>query len=137
MRRSLKVVCAAVALAGLLAGCGGAGQPASGGAWAAERTQRSAANASLSAELDPARHVDGGYSYCVEQASRQLKAPATAEFSSKAESHPTINGSHMVFSGTVDAQNSFGALLRSTWDCDITWMGGNTYVGQAVVHEGQ
>lgn len=54
---------------------------------------------------------------CQEFVERRLKAPATAEFGSwNAEPDPgSANG--WVVSGVVDAENSFGAKIRSTFTC--------------------
>lgn len=49
----------------------------------------------------------------------QLKAPSTAEFTDGTEVATDVNA--WTVTGTVDAQNSFGAMLRSTWSCDIRW----------------
>lgn len=46
----------------------------------------------------------------------QLKAPSTAEFNSDAQGG---NGTWRV-RGTVDAENSFGAQVRSEYACDVT-----------------
>ena len=95
---------------------------------------RSAANASLSAALDPEQHVDGAYNLCLQRIADQLKAPATAQFSPRTHSGEVVNG-HYLFSGTVDSENSFGALLRSDWSCDILWTGSGYDVVSAQVHE--
>lgn len=50
---------------------------------------------------------------------RQLKAPATAKFSE--ESSAKVTDVEYTAGGSVDSQNSFGALLRSTFACDMTY----------------
>jgi hypothetical protein len=45
----------------------------------------------------------------------QLKSPATAQFSG--ETAVPDGDDRLFISGDVDAQNSFGALLRSHWTC--------------------
>jgi len=50
---------------------------------------------------------------------RQLKAPATAKFSD--ESSAKVSDVEYTAGGSVDSQNSFGALLRSTFACDLTY----------------
>ncbi|QYM63489.1 hypothetical protein [Microbacterium sp. Se5.02b] len=52
--------------------------------------------------------------HCEDAIKERLKAPATAEFVSAA----TGSGTWTV-SGTVDAENSFGAKLRSTYQCSV------------------
>ena len=52
--------------------------------------------------------------YCEDRIETMLKAPATAEFSSRSnESNP------FTVTGTVDSQNSFGALVRSSFECSV------------------
>lgn len=53
---------------------------------------------------------------CVEQ---KLKAPATAEFNLLETNVWQLNDSTFMVKGTVDAQNSFGALLRSYYECKV------------------
>jgi hypothetical protein len=56
---------------------------------------------------------------CRNAISAQLKAPATAEFDmelGRAAEDPNI----MRVTATVDAQNSFGAMLRTKFQCDVT-----------------
>jgi len=55
--------------------------------------------------------------HCEEAVSGQLKAPATAQFNShESESSPGI----WTVVGTVDSENSFGAFLRSEFQCTLT-----------------
>jgi hypothetical protein len=84
----------------LVAGIGGCS------AWAASR-------GSTPSEAD--KHRDAGR-VCKDFVKRQLKAPATAEFGT-----PDVTGSAGTYSstGTVDAENSFGAKLRSTYTCQV------------------
>lgn len=59
---------------------------------------------------------------CEEFVKKQLKAPATAKFSGEAAAKAAKPvGDEYIASGSVDSQNSFGALLRSTFSCDITY----------------
>jgi hypothetical protein len=51
---------------------------------------------------------------CHNEVKAQLKAPATAKFHDRTM---TQAGSSWQFSGTVDAQNGFGALLTLTYSC--------------------
>lgn len=50
---------------------------------------------------------------------KQLKAPASAKFSG--ESAAKVSDTEYTAGGSVDSQNSFGALLRSTFACDLTY----------------
>jgi hypothetical protein len=53
---------------------------------------------------------------CENLARQNLKAPSTASFSN--ESTTGASG-HYTISGDVDAQNSFGAMLRNHFVCDV------------------
>jgi len=64
---------------------------------------------------------------CEEWVKKQLKAPGTAKFSDHATSGGPIS---WTVTGSVDAENSFGALLRSSWTCDIR-LDGDTWRGSA------
>lgn len=57
---------------------------------------------------------------CEARIDKLLKAPATAEYDSSASG--SGNGPWTV-SGTVDAQNSFGATMRETFGCTVTMSG--------------
>lgn len=47
---------------------------------------------------------------------RQLKAPSTAKFSGLSHSG---SGPRWTVTGAVDAENSFGATVRSNWTCTV------------------
>ena len=57
--------------------------------------------------------------YCEDQIRDQLKAPSTAEFAS--DSSSTSNP--FVVTGSVDSENSFGAMLRADFQCTVTISG--------------
>lgn len=56
---------------------------------------------------------------CEESLSEKLKAPSTAEFSG--QSATSTGSDAWAVSGEVDAQNGFGAMVRSSWACDMRW----------------
>lgn len=56
-------------------------------------------------------------SICHTFVERQLKAPSSAEFSGDRVTH---SGSTWTVKGSVDAQNSFGAMLRKSYTCVVT-----------------
>jgi hypothetical protein len=66
---------------------------------------------------------------CNKAVSYKLKAPSTAEFGSYTDSDvipfDTVTNKDgsmsktFIVSGTVDAQNSFGAMIRNTYTCKI------------------
>ena len=54
---------------------------------------------------------------CEPRVEGMLKAPSTAEFNSNA----STSGSRVwTVTGTVDAENSFGAMVRSSYGCTVT-----------------
>ncbi len=71
---------------------------------------------------------------------RQLKAPSTADFGSVFGDYQDPdkqvvaldNGSYAVH-GWVDAENSFGAKLRSTWVCNIRLTGDEGWSCDSIV----
>lgn len=57
--------------------------------------------------------------YCEDQIREQLKAPSTAKF----DSDSIDSTSPFTVSGSVDAENSFGATIRSDFQCTVTISG--------------
>lgn len=55
---------------------------------------------------------------CERAVKDRLKAPATAQFTKDADA--AWNGSAWRYTGTVDAQNSFGATLRNRFACEVS-----------------
>jgi hypothetical protein len=55
---------------------------------------------------------------CEARVSSMLKAPSTAKFDSQARSSATSTSAWAV-TGTVDSENSFGAMLRSNFSCTV------------------
>lgn len=55
---------------------------------------------------------------CQNSVEAQLKSPGSAEFGG--ENAARQAGGRYEISGWVDAQNSFGALVRVTWTCSAT-----------------
>lgn len=72
---------------------------------------------STQGQMDPDRgNSDVAAIYACEDAVAQnLKSPASADFNSSAS-----GGGPWVVQGTVDSENSFGALLRSSFECSVT-----------------
>jgi hypothetical protein len=59
--------------------------------------------------------------YCEDEIRDRLKAPSTAEFESSYSGTDPV-----VVQGTVDAENSFGAMVRNSFQCSVTFSG-DTY----------
>jgi len=64
-----------------------------------------------------------------------LKAPATADFSGPLNTVVMRDGDdEYIVNGTVDAENSFGAKLRSTYHCELAYRN-NAWTGERIVVE--
>ncbi len=50
-----------------------------------------------------------------------LKAPSTAKFAAYGESGVSVDGDVYTVTGWVDAQNSFGAMVRQRYICKMRW----------------
>jgi len=65
---------------------------------------------------------------CEDFARKQLRAPSTAKFGRASETTATHLGDGKYRVRThVDAQNGFGAMIRSQVDCTVQWAGGSTW----------
>ena len=58
---------------------------------------------------------------------QKLKSPATANFSSKNETDISVRGNSWTVTGWVDAQNSFGATIRTEYSVKITFTSKDRY----------
>lgn len=67
----------------------------------------------------------GAYRSCERAVETTLKAPSTADFSGYSDSQITVNGDVYSVRGYVDAENSFGAAIRTSWDCQVRDTGDN------------
>ncbi|QPZ39683.1 hypothetical protein [Paramicrobacterium chengjingii] len=74
----------------------------------------SVATANNNADKDRYGNTAEAINYCEDKVRGELKAPSTAEFDSSA----TGSGTYTV-TGTVDSQNSFGAMMRSDFQCTV------------------
>jgi hypothetical protein len=63
---------------------------------------------------------------CEQFIRERLKAPRTARFLGHENAHDLGGGRYEVI-GHVDAQNSFGAMLRSSYVCQVQWIGGERW----------
>ena len=57
-----------------------------------------------------------------------LKSPSTADFSPYSETTITNDGDEWTVKGWVDAQNGFGAMIRSTYIVKFTMTGTDRYI---------
>lgn len=74
------------------------------------------------------------YEAGVELVTRQLKAPSTASFGPRGPRSVRQGASGYIAEGWVDAQNSFGAMIRTEWVCDIR-RAGEQYRGKCTLFE--
>lgn len=69
---------------------------------------------------DASRQAETSASLACRNAVRdRLKAPSTAQFSDDATASESGSGFTVTVTGTVDAENSFGAKLRNTYRCTV------------------
>lgn len=79
-------------------------------------------------EIETADYSTQAYIQCKKFVKEKLKAPASADFpfldfeTSRLPSHVYEVRSY------VDAQNSFGATIRSNWSCKVQFWGTNVYI---------
>lgn len=80
---------------------------------AAEREAQRAAQALSLSGQDPYTVRE----FCLTSVREKLKSPSSARFEEPTQ--PTWNGSQWTWASYVDAQNSFGAQIRSTFTCEV------------------
>jgi hypothetical protein len=68
---------------------------------------------------------------CEDWVREQLKSPSSADFNDG--SVTGAGAGPYTITGTVDAQNSFGAMLRSDWTCTIEYRADEKWHGSADV----
>ena len=113
----LKWGCWAVIIGGLIAVIAFQNSPAKQAEREAERMYE---NAPVYAEMG-----------CKDQVEARLKAPSTAKFSDV--SVKGIGGEFTV-TGSVDSENSFGAMIRSEFSCDVEVDGDLTTTSNVVIN---
>lgn len=65
------------------------------------------------------------YIMCEDFVEQRLRAPSTAEFPSRgSEGSVPLGGGKYRVQSHVDAENAFGAMIRSSWDCTIQHVAG-------------
>lgn len=69
----------------------------------------------------------GAYSVCKQMVTDRLKAPSSAKFLAYQERNVELTAGVYSVNGYVDAENSFGAALRTTFYCELTYSGNNYY----------
>ena len=76
----------------------------------------------------PAHSPSGAWRMCKVFVEKGLKAPATADFPWYSENYVTkLGGAKYRVESYVDAQNSFGAQLRTNFSCTAKWIGGSNW----------
>jgi len=88
-----------------------------------ERNRRAAEDRKAEINSREDRNCTDGSLYVMSQrfVKSGLKAPSTADFPWSATSVSMISRCRRIVSGYVDAQNSFGAMIRSNWAVDIEY----------------
>lgn len=72
---------------------------------------------------------DGGGEYgardvCEQFVKDRLKSPSSADFS---DTQTTGSGDHWTVTGSVDSENSFGAMIRNTYVCEVEHTSGDNW----------
>ncbi len=67
------------------------------------------------------------YLTCEKAVESRLKSPSTADFAGYGNSQIRQSGKTFVIDSYVDAQNSFGAMVRTKWSCSASYKGGDPY----------
>jgi hypothetical protein len=67
----------------------------------------------------------GAYQSCERAVKTTLKAPSTADFSGYSDSDIKSAGNIYTVAGYVDSENSFGAKIRTDWNCQVRSTGDN------------
>lgn len=72
--------------------------------------------------------VEGARDVCHQEVAKQLKAPSQASFE-PADTFKVVShtGKKWATTGWVDAPNSFGVKLRTTYGCFSTYLGGDNW----------
>jgi len=65
------------------------------------------------------------YKACENWVGEQLKAPSTADFSGHGDSQIVETENGYDIKGYVDAENGFGAQIRTNWSCNVALSGDN------------
>lgn len=62
---------------------------------------------------------------CEDFVKRNLKSPASAEFTDESVMH--LDKKNWKVLGSVDSQNSFGAMIRNEFNCEVRFRGGDQW----------
>lgn len=95
------------------------------------QTQPSTGSGSYSSSSDSGVRLSDAEAFTVAQAmvKQELKSPSTAKFCTTSQATITHDGDKYTVKGWVDAQNSFGATLRSNWTCKFTAVKSGSNIG--------
>lgn len=99
-----------------------------------QNQQKSLEQSPATPTANPAPTEFDAYYFSTEKVKTLLKAPSTAKFSAMHESKIKRKGAGFEVLGYVDAQNSFGAMVRQSWLCNIEFPGENKYIAQCEVN---
>ena len=75
----------------------------------------------------------GAYVVCQQWVEEQLRSPSTADFPTTNTADITQAGKVWTVRSYVDAQNGFGATVRTPFVCTATHVDGDTYRGSATL----
>ena len=75
------------------------------------------------------------YTECKVAVLSQLKSPSSAEFPAFSPNYVTEGSTQYLVNAYVDADNSFGASIRTPWTCAATRLGSSFAVSEVVLEQ--
>lgn len=64
---------------------------------------------------------------CEQFVENQLKAPSTAKFQNSYDAKVSVSNGEYTVTSYVDSQNGFGAMIRTTYVCTVTYLGSDKW----------
>jgi hypothetical protein len=68
-----------------------------------------------------------GYVICKQFLEKRLKAPSTADYPMLSETNRSLVGNIFTVTAFVDSQNSFGAMIRTNFYCQVEYVGNDNW----------
>ena len=87
-------------------------------------SEKSVSQSELRTEKVKTATVYGAYGMGCDLINRKLKAPSTAKFHIVADECKEVANQEWLVVGTVDAQNEYGAMLRTKWRMQLKTVDG-------------
>lgn len=74
-------------------------------------------------------------SMCRDAIKTQLKAPTSAQFSNENVQYTGVKWKEWLVTGTIDADNSFGAKIHESYSCTLTWNGSDYQLSDSKINK--